>query len=532
MDIKAQLLRFVPQTKEEAQVRKKMLAAWEGHGKTLLCRENEQAHFTASALLLNPAMDKALMVHHNLFHTFTWPGGHADGEEKLLYTAIREAREETGVQQVYPLSAGILSLDILQVPAHSKNGKAVPAHIHYSVAYGLIVPEKQPVFVKPDENSAVRWIAVQDLRNYCAEAHMLVLYEKLHRRMKALQAYKKSLYRKLPEALLQWYKENARQLDWRRDTQPYHVWLSEIMLQQTRVEAVKGYYARFLEAFPTIEDLAQAREDTLFKYWEGLGYYNRARNLQKAAKKIVRDYGGVFPSSYMDIASLPGVGPYTAGAIASICFEQPRAAVDGNVLRVLSRVTEQFIEVDAPQVKKKMAQILESVYPLGQCGSFTQSLMELGATICLPGGNPKCACCPARNFCLAYASGSQQMLPVKKPKRARKTEQKTVFLLLCGNDIAVCQRESSGLLAGLWQLPNVQGALTEEEAVQTAENWGSGEITLEKVLHYRHVFTHIQWDMTCYCMCCTQKAPDFTWATMEQVRQKYALPTAFRIFLE
>lgn len=532
MDIKTQLLRFAPQTEEEAQARQKMLAAWEAHGKTLLYRQNEQAHFTASALLLNSAMDKTLMVHHHLFHTFTWTGGHADGEENLLYTAIREAREETGVQQVYPLSTEVLSLDILQVPAHNKKGKPIPAHVHYSVAYGLIVPEKQPVFAKPDENSAVRWIAMRDLRDYCAEPHMLLLYEKLYRRMKALQAYKKSLYQRLPEVLLPWYEKNARQLDWRRDTQPYHVWLSEIMLQQTRVEAVKGYYTRFLKAFPTIQDLAQAREDTLFKYWEGLGYYNRARNLQKAAKKIVRDYGGVFPSSYEDIASLPGVGPYTAGAIASICFEQPRAAVDGNVLRVLSRVTEQFIEVDAPQVKKEMAQTLERVYPLGQCGSFTQSLMELGATICLPGGSPKCTCCPARDFCLAYAGGSQQALPVKKPKRARKTEQKTVFLLLCENDIAVCQRESNGLLAGLWQLPNVEGMLTEKEAVQTAESWGIGEITLERVVHRQHVFTHIQWDMTCYCLRCTQKASNFTWAAMEQIKQKYALPTAFRIFLE
>ena len=193
MDIKTQLLRFAPQTEEEAQVRQKMLAAWEAHGKTLLYRQNEQAHFTASALLLNPAMDKTLMVHHHLFHTFTWTGGHADGEENLLYTAIREAREETGVQQVYPLSTEVLSLDILQVPAHNKKGKPIPAHVHYSVAYGLIVPEKQPVFAKPDENSAVRWIAMRDLRDYCAEPHMLLLYEKLYRRMKALQAYKRVL---------------------------------------------------------------------------------------------------------------------------------------------------------------------------------------------------------------------------------------------------------------------------------------------------------------------------------------------------
>lgn len=323
MDIKTQLLRFAPQTEEEAQARQKMLAAWEAHGKTLLYRQNEQAHFTASALLLNPAMDKTLMVHHHLFHTFTWTGGHADGEENLLYTAIREAREETGVQQVYPLSTEVLSLDILQVPAHNKKGKPIPAHVHYSVAYGLIVPEKQPVFAKPDENSAVRWIAMRDLRDYCAEPHMLLLYEKLYRRMKALQAYKKSLYQRLPEVLLPWYEKNARQLDWRRDTQPYHVWLSEIMLQQTRVEAVKGYYTRFLKAFPTIQDLAQAREDTLFKYWEGLGYYNRARNLQKAAKKLYVTTVACFRPAMRTLLHFPGLALTRQGRLPLSVLNSP-----------------------------------------------------------------------------------------------------------------------------------------------------------------------------------------------------------------
>ena len=466
MDIKTQLLRFAPQTEEEAQVRQKMLAAWEAHGKTLLYRQNEQAHFTASALLLNPAMDKTLMVHHHLFHTFTWTGGHADGEENLLYTAIREAREETGVQQVYPLSTEVLSLDILQVPAHNKKGKPIPAHVHYSVAYGLIVPEKQPVFAKPDENSAVRWIAMRDLRDYCAEPHMLLLYEKLYRRMKALQAYKKSLYQRLPEVLLPWYEKNARQLDWRRDTQPYHVWLSEIMLQQTRVEAVKGYYTRFLKAFPTIQDLAQAREDTLFKYWEGLGYYNRARNLQKAAKKIVRDYGGVFPSSYEDIASLPGVGPYTAGAIASICFEQPRAAVDGNVLRLAARITGSRLDVLDAKNRKIFRSWMAAAMSQERPGAYNQALMDLGATVCLPSGAPLCGDCPAGDFCIARQEGCQAQLPVRSPKREKRTEHLTVFLLRRGAAAALRQRPETGLLAGLWEYPHVPGTLTEAEAAR------------------------------------------------------------------
>ncbi len=226
----------------------------------------------------------------------------------------------------------------------------------------------------------------------------------------------------LPGALLPWYQQNARVLPWRADRAPYHVWLSEIMLQQTRVEAVRGYYTRFLEALPTIAALAAAEEGLLFKLWEGLGYYSRVRNLQRAAQQIQREYNGVFPREYKAIRSLPGIGDYTAGAVCSICFDMPVAAVDGNVLRVIARLCNIRQPMDPPPMKRAVAAALEAVYPPGQCGDFTQALMELGATLCPPGGRPRCDACPCREFCLGRMAGAPETLPLRTPKRPRKQE--------------------------------------------------------------------------------------------------------------
>ena len=214
-----------------------------------------------------------------------------------------------------------------------------------------------------------------------------------------------SLYRNLPKLLVPWYRQHARQLPWRRDRKPYHVWISEIMLQQTRVEAVKGYYARFLKALPAVEQLAAAEEGILLKLWEGLGYYNRVRNMQKTARIIVDTYHGRFPQTAGELERLPGIGPYTAGAIASICFEQPAAAVDGNVLRVVARVCNIQSPVDLPQVKKEITSCLQRVYPAQNRGDFTQSMMELGATVCLPDRQPRCKACPLGGICRARQLG-------------------------------------------------------------------------------------------------------------------------------
>ena len=334
----------------------------------------------------------------------------------------------------------------------------------------------------------------------------------------------------LPEALLPWYGEHARKLPWRERCEPYRVWVSEIMLQQTRVEAVLGYYARFLEAFPTVEALAGADEDRLFKLWEGLGYYSRARNLQKAARQIVSVYGGVFPRDYESVRALPGVGPYTAGAICSICYDLPTAAVDGNVLRVTSRFLGDDTPIDLPAHKQEITEKLGRVYPAGNCGTFTQALMELGATVCTP-RSPKCAVCPLRESCRAFFDGTVDTLPVKTAKKEKKLVEKTVFLLWYGDELALVRREETGLLGGMWSLPNVDEPLDVEGALRQAQAFGVEPASVLSQEHRAHVFTHIRWEMEAFTILCGAKCDRFVWRTPDEIRRRYALPTAFRKFL-
>lgn len=338
------------------------------------------------------------------------------------------------------------------------------------------------------------------------------------------------LPQQLPERLLEWYAAGHRDLPWRRDREPYHVWLSEVMLQQTRVEAVKGYYRRFLAELPDIPALAACPPDRLAKLWEGLGYYSRMRNLQKAAQVIVSAHGGVFPREYDAIRALPGVGDYTAGAIASICFGLPEPAVDGNVLRVLSRVTDDAAPVTDAAVKREYAARLREIYPAGRCGDFTQSLMELGATVCGPNSQPQCALCPLASHCLARANGTALLRPVKAPKKEKRTEEKTVFILRCGTRIAVRRRPEQGLLAGLWELPNVDGKCSAQQALAQAERWGVHPRELCRSSEKTHIFTHIRWELRGFYIECAEAAPLFTWVDPARFRQDIALPTAFRIF--
>lgn len=333
------------------------------------------------------------------------------------------------------------------------------------------------------------------------------------------------------EPLLAWFVQNKRDLPWRADREPYHVWLSEIMLQQTRVEAVRNYYVRFLAAAPDVFALAALPEERLLKLWEGLGYYNRARNLQKCARILV-ERGGAFPDTYEELLALPGVGAYTAGAIASICFERPAAAVDGNVLRVCARVLDDGAPVDTPAYKVALIEALSECYPAGRCGDFTQSLMELGATVCVPNGAPRCAVCPVAALCLARERGTVMQRPVKLPKRGKREEERTVFLLRCGDRTAVEKRPDTGLLAGLWQLPNVEGLLDERQAGDYAVRQGLGDVRLRSAREGKHIFTHIVWTMRCYTLECTEMPPQFTWVTPEQLHGAVSLPTAFRQFLD
>ena len=339
------------------------------------------------------------------------------------------------------------------------------------------------------------------------------------------------VFEKLPGALLPWFEENKRDLPWRKDREPYHIWLSEIMLQQTRVEAVKGYYQRFLQALPTIESLAKADDELLHKLWEGLGYYSRVRNLKKAANVIIERHGGEFPRRYEDVLALPGIGAYTAGAICSIAFGQKRAAVDGNVLRVVSRLTEDDTPIDTPAYKKQVQQALEQVYP-DQAADFTQALMELGATLCGPNWKPRCEACPCRAFCGAANHGTAEQFPVKRPKAKRKIQERTVFILSCEGRYALEKRSDEGLLAGLWQFPNVEGWMEPEAAPAAVEQMGLRPVQLRRQVQRRHIFTHIQWEMRGIYLEVRECTGDFVWMTAEQIEEKAALPTAFRLFWE
>ncbi|MFR1724821.1 A/G-specific adenine glycosylase [Emergencia timonensis] len=333
------------------------------------------------------------------------------------------------------------------------------------------------------------------------------------------------------KVMTDWYAENKRDLPWRIDKNPYHVWVSEIMLQQTRVEAVRDYYIRFMKELPAVKDLAQADEQTLLKLWQGLGYYNRIRNMHKAATVIEQDFGGIFPKTYEDIKALPGIGDYTAGAIASICFDRKVAAVDGNVLRVMSRLCEDYEDIKNAAMKKRMAAYLQALYPKENCGDFTQGLIELGALICVPNGQPKCHACPVSGYCKARANGTISQLPVKSSKKERKKIKKTVFILQCGDKIAVRKRGKKGLLAGLYEFPNVDQELTAEQAVKQVEDWGCRPRDLQRKAEYKHIFTHVEWEMTGYYFSCDSENEDFQWANQKEMAEEIPLPSAFGYFI-
>lgn len=335
----------------------------------------------------------------------------------------------------------------------------------------------------------------------------------------------------LPERLLPWYVKNLRPLPWREDRDPYHIWLSEIMLQQTRVEAVKGYYARFLAELPTIQALSQCDDEKLHKLWEGLGYYSRVRNLKKAAQEIMERHGGVFPRSLDEILALPGIGDYTAGAIGSIAFNLPTPAVDGNVLRVAARLTNDPSPIDLPQTKRKVSAALMEIYP-ENASDFTQALMELGATLCGPNWKPKCERCPCAALCLGYQKGTAEALPVKAPKKPKRQEDRTVFIFSCGDAYALCKRPDKGLLAGLWEFPNVTGKLDLSQALSAAERMGVRPRNLLRQTEKKHIFTHIQWNLRGYYIEAAEESDRFSWFTAAQLRAQAALPTAFRQFLE
>ena len=335
------------------------------------------------------------------------------------------------------------------------------------------------------------------------------------------------------ESLLTWSRKNARDLPWRKDVTPYRVWISEIMLQQTRVEAVKPYFHRFLEAFPDVYALAEADDTRLMKLWEGLGYYSRARNLKKAAIRVTEDYGGSFPADYKELQKLPGIGSYTAGAIATIAFGIPAPAVDGNVLRVLSRVAGDSRDIMDPHTKKSAEEAVLQLCPARSPGDFTQAMIELGATLCGPNTEPCCASCPMGPWCIASREEKTQVLPVRSKKAARRIEHRTVLLLKEHDRYMIRRRPEKGLLAGLCELPNELGTLDRDQAVAFARENGFQPLHIEMLAPATHVFTHVEWHMTAYLMTgYFEETQQRIMASAEELAGKYAIPSAFRAFLD
>ena len=330
------------------------------------------------------------------------------------------------------------------------------------------------------------------------------------------------------EPLLTWYDQHKRDLPWRKNTTPYTVWISEIMLQQTRVAAVLPYYERWIEELPDVTALAEVEEERLMKLWQGLGYYSRARNLQKAARMIVSELGGTFPSGYDSLLRLPGVGEYTAAAVASIAFGEKVSAVDGNLLRVAARVEHIRENILDSSVKKMIRALLENAMPAEQPGEFNQALMDLGATICLPNGKPLCHECPLAPFCQARHLGTEQELPIRTKKAARRREEITVYLLLRDGTVALRKRDSKGLLAGLWEFPHTNGHLEDAAAGEPLAQWNLSPLDWKKKITAKHIFTHVEWHMTGYLLSVKgEGTDDLIWADSAEL-DTLAIPAAFQ----
>ena len=344
---------------------------------------------------------------------------------------------------------------------------------------------------------------------------------------------------RIAEPLLAWYDRGRRILPWREEPTPYHVWLSEIMLQQTRVEAVKPYYERFLKELPDIESLAGVEEEKLLKLWEGLGYYNRARNLKKAAMQIVIDYDGVMPGTYEELVKLPGIGSYTAGAVSSIAFGNPVPAVDGNVLRILARLRMDDRDILDAKVKKAVEEELAVVMPTDRPGDFNQALMELGAMVCIPNGMAKCEECPWKELCQVRKEDRVLEFPKKAPKKPRSIEEKTILVLQDAEKVALHKRPAKGLLAGMYEFPWLEGHRSEKQVLEYLEELGMKAIRIRKLESAKHIFSHKEWHMTGYAVRVDElaglgmdKKEPFLFIDPAETKDKYPIPSAFAAYAD
>lgn len=334
------------------------------------------------------------------------------------------------------------------------------------------------------------------------------------------------------EPLCDWYKKNKKSYPWRESRDPYRIWISEVMLQQTRTAAVLPYYDRFLTAFPTVEALASAEEDRLMKLWEGLGYYSRARNLKKGAMQVMERFGGALPRTKTELRTIAGIGDYTAGAIASMAFFEPSSAVDGNVLRVCMRLIGSDADISKESTKKELSAALDAVYPSGEAAAlFTEGLMELGEAVCIPGGEARCALCPLADLCAARAGGITHLLPAKSAKKPRKILPRTLWIFKTPDGrFGIRKRPKSGLLAGLYEFSAEDGTLSEKEAEALLRKREIPFASLSAIGEAVHVFTHLEWHMTGYLVHLDVPIDGFVYATKEELSTTYALPSAFRYF--
>ena len=346
---------------------------------------------------------------------------------------------------------------------------------------------------------------------------------------------------KLPDMapILGWYEENKRDLPWRETRDPYRIWVSEIMLQQTRVEAVIRYYQRFLSRLPDVSALADCPEEELMKLWEGLGYYSRVRNMQKAARCIMTDRGGVFPDTFEGILTLPGIGEYTAGAIASFAFDLPYPAVDGNVLRVAARLAAFEEDILSPSSKKWLTAAVAAAQPKKQAATFNQAMIELGATVCLPNGAPRCEKCPLFDKCKARRLGIEQRLPVRKRPAPRKVERRTVLILRAGDTVALRKRPEKGLLAGLFEPFSVPEALDVKSVEALLAANGIKPLRISPLGEAKHIFTHIEWHMTGFEVILDEKSAQTVcknldtglfFAPRDKIDSGFAVPSAYSAY--
>lgn len=341
---------------------------------------------------------------------------------------------------------------------------------------------------------------------------------------------------RIADLLIPWYRKHRRALPWREEPTPYRVWVSEIMLQQTRVEAVRPYYARFMEALPGVRNLSEAEEDQLLKLWEGLGYYNRVRNMQSAARQIMIDYGGRFPESYEEIRSLKGIGNYTAGAICSFAFGLPVPAVDGNVLRVVTRLTADGADIAKQSTKTRIEQHLGRVIPAEAASDFNQGLIELGALVCVPKGEPLCGECPLAALCEARKRRQTDRFPVKAKAKERRVEKRTVLIFKDADKAAIVKRGKKGLLAGLYELPNVEGHLTMDETAKYCKTIGLMPVRIKELPAAKHIFSHVEWHMIGYAVKVDElektNQKGFLFIHPKEIEESYPIPSAFEKYMQ